>query len=54
MSQQPLIDGDDALSDEDEGVEFDTLMDLDDDLSDESAALPEEVTSVFSDCASAR
>ncbi len=44
----------DALSDPDDGVEFDTIKELNDELREDAAALPDEVTAVFEDCAAAR
>lgn len=40
----------DALSDPQTGVDFDELQEIDDDLSDDPAALPDSVTEAFADC----
>jgi hypothetical protein len=41
----------DALSDEQDGVDFDELMDINAEFTSDPAALPDEVTAVFADCA---
>lgn len=41
----------DALSDEQDGVDFDELMDINTEFTSDPAALPDEVTAVFADCA---
>ncbi len=41
----------DALSDPQSGVDFDEIREINDDLSDDPAELPESVTAVFADCA---
>jgi hypothetical protein len=41
----------DALSDEQDGVDFDELMDINTEFTSDPAALPPEVAAVFADCA---
>lgn len=40
----------DALSDEQNGVDFDELMEINDDFTSDPAVLPAEVTKAFADC----